>query len=370
MFADTTLNRAGPRLAGLMLATSILSAAAVPGLAQGTPEEEIFGPDAAPAQEQVAESQTVVEDEEPAEEQAENQAAAERAEPGPASELATPVVASRPASKTEQGTKAPDQADLTRDAVEVWENRTGIVTPGPDGRVVYVFGQSIPTLVCQPGMACLVELEPGEEVLDTPVQSDTVRWDVELRHRDTAIPQTYFAFKPSEDAPAAANFFIFTDRRVYSIKLIKDLIHSTPILSFDYPDTRAREIAQEIEQRKQQKIAKAAATRKARQAKTARTGVTTTRGTVPADELDFKYVLRGKAPFKPLRVYNDGRKTYVDLPGSYRGDLPVVIGGKAEANRAFNYRTAMDGRQIIIDKVLGSFELKNGRQVIRVRRGS
>jgi type IV secretion system protein VirB9 len=369
MFAEKGMKWTGTGLTGILLAASVLAGS--PGFAQDAFEEEVFGPTDAPAEEQVAEIKTVtVEAENPVEEPENKPAPAKKPATREAKQPAATVVEVEVEAKGAPAPKAPDQVELTRNAVEVWENRTGVVTPGPDGRVVYVFGQSIPTLVCQPGMACLVELEPGEEVLDTPVQSDTVRWQAELRHRDGDTPQTYFAFKPSEDAPDQANFFIFTDRRVYSIKLIKDLFHSTPILSFDYPDTRAQQLAKEIEERKQQKVAKAAAAKKARAAKTAKTGVTTTKGTVPADELDFKYSLRGRAPFKPTRVYNDGRKTYVDLPDGYRGDLPVVIGGKAEANRAFNYRTAKNGKQIIIDKVLNSFELQNGRQIIRVRRGS
>ena len=259
----------------------------------------------------------------------------------------------------------PGQADNTRAAAQVWDERTGIVTPGTAGRVVHVFGASIPTLVCQPGMVCLLELEAGEEVLDTPVQADPARWLVELRHRDAPVSQTYFAFKPSEDAAARTNFVVLTDRRVYVVNLVKDLLRSTYILSFDYPDTRARTMAAEIEARAAAKRAAQAAHTARRTRAIARTGVSTTRGAVPASDLDFNYHIRGNAPFKPLRVYNDGRKTYVDLPTRYRGDLPVVIGGAGEDNRAFNYRVARDGTQFIIDRVL-----QDGRRSIRIRRGS
>ncbi len=262
------------------------------------------------------------------------------------------------------------QADNTRAAAEVWDARTGIVTPGRAGRVVHVFGASIPTLVCQPGMVCLMELEAGEEVLDTPVQADPARWRVELRHRDAPVSQTYFAFKPSEDAAARSNFVVLTDRRVYVVNLVKDLLRSTYILSFDYPDTRARTMTAEIAARSAAKRAARAAAHTRRTSAIARSGVSTTRGKVPARELDFNYSIRGTAAFKPLRVYNDGRKTYVDLPGRYRGDLPVVIGGAGADNKAFNYRVGQNGTRFIIDRVLRDFVLQDGRKRIRIRRGS
>ncbi|WP_299083369.1 TrbG/VirB9 family P-type conjugative transfer protein [uncultured Ruegeria sp.] len=362
MLAETETTGFGGRLHGIVLAASLFTVGASPGTAQDTFEEEVFGPTDAPVEQPVSQSEPIAAvAENPVEEQKPAEVAPEEAAPAAEVKVA-PKAAPEP--------RKPNQIELTRKAVEFWEDRTGVVTPGPDGRVIYVYGQSIPTLLCSPGMICVVELEPGEILSDTPAQSDTARWQAELRYRDGDPPQFYFAFKPSEDAPAVSNFVIFTDKRMYSIKLVKDLFNSTPILSFDYPDTRAKRLAQEIEEIKQKRIDKANAAKAERRVQTARTGVSTTRGAVPASELDFNYSMYGKAPFRPLRVYNDGRKTYVDLPAGYRGDLPVVIGGRAEANRAFNYRPAKGGKQIIIDKVLGKFELRNGRKAIRIRRGS
>ncbi|MGJ9087292.1 TrbG/VirB9 family P-type conjugative transfer protein, partial [Campylobacter coli] len=32
------------------------------------------------------------------------------------------------------------------------------------------------------------------------------------------------------------------------------------------------------------------------------------------ENLDFGYSIEGNAPFKPLRIYNDGIKTYIQMP--------------------------------------------------------
>src|SRR3989338_5329740 len=45
-----------------------------------------------------------------------------------------------------------------------------------DGKVLYPFGQYMPTLTCSPLRACDIELEPGEEVVSKPMAGDTARW--------------------------------------------------------------------------------------------------------------------------------------------------------------------------------------------------
>ncbi|WP_299082926.1 TrbG/VirB9 family P-type conjugative transfer protein [uncultured Ruegeria sp.] len=403
----------------LLLSLSVVFSLVLPALAQVSADEEIFGPavqtETGPGEldaltlpaDPVEEPDTPASDITPPPIDTEVLPAAEDTEEistlAPTQPTASPVVpnTSQPAPEPEPGADAalrlsPDelralakalaehiepqpaktaapsltQTELTQRAIEFWGNRTGAVIPGPDGRVVHVFGESIPTLVCKPGQACLLELEPGEVVQDNVVQPDLVGWSVELRHRDIVPPQIYFAFKPLPEAPRKTNFFILTDQRVYTINLVKDLRYNTPILSFSYPDTQRREMAEKIEALKAAQKQKADAERAERAARTTRTGVSTTRGTVPADELDFDYRIMGTAPFKPLRVYNDGRRTYVDLPTNYRGDFPSVIGGRAESNRALNFRATKGGQQIVIDGVLGRFELQVGRKVIKIRRRS
>ena len=41
-------------------------------------------------------------------------------------------------------------------------------TPGADGRVMYIFGQGMPVLVCAPLRVCAVELESGEHLQSPP----------------------------------------------------------------------------------------------------------------------------------------------------------------------------------------------------------
>jgi type IV secretion system protein VirB9 len=49
---------------------------------------------------------------------------------------------------------------------------------GPDGKVVFLFGETQPSVICSPLQVCDIELQGGEIVRDVLV-GDTVRWKVE-----------------------------------------------------------------------------------------------------------------------------------------------------------------------------------------------
>ncbi len=59
-----------------------------------------------------------------------------------------------------------------------WRGTPGLVTTGPDGKVIFLFGETQPSVVCSPLQVCDIELQGGEIVRDVLV-GDTVRWKVE-----------------------------------------------------------------------------------------------------------------------------------------------------------------------------------------------
>ena len=268
------------------------------------------------------------------------------------------------------------QANKMRDTSAVIDGRESIVSPGQGLRAKVVFGASYPVLVCKYDLVCLIEMEDGEVMQDTPLLSDPVRWELTLRIRDVAPVKTYVAVKPRPDA-GEATLSLFTNRRAYVVLLNPDPIAHTPILSFHYPDTEQRLVAERIEQQKQAKAlerqeaaAVQAAKKTSRRKKIARSGLSTTNGAVPADELDFNFRISGKARFKPVRVYTDGRKTYVDFPASYRGEVPTLVATSGNTNSTVNTRISKGGQQLIADKVLHSFTLIAANRKIHVKRGS
>ena len=59
-----------------------------------------------------------------------------------------------------------------------WQEGRGVVTRGPDGKVVFLFGEVQPSVVCSPLQVCEIELQAGEVVRDVLV-GDSVRWKVD-----------------------------------------------------------------------------------------------------------------------------------------------------------------------------------------------
>lgn len=280
---------------------------------------------------------------------------------------------------TPTGLRAADQTERMVAAARQVLEQTSPIALGKAGRVIVTYGEALPVLVCTSLAVCTVELEKGENLVDTPVLGDPVRWVMESRQVNWPGQQKQwiFVFKPTADADRMSTAVFVTDRRIYSIVLKRHPYEYIPILSFDYPDTRHRLIAEKIEADRAAKLkaeadelkrkadaAAAAAARANRAVKNS--GTPTVRGLVPAEKLDFDYRITGRAAFKPAQVYNDGRKTYVVLPSAYRGSTPVLLAGSGASNKAINI-SFKDGRYVV-DRLVSSFTLQDGAKTITIKR--
>ncbi len=266
------------------------------------------------------------------------------------------------------------QASLTREVAAAWDRRTGPVTLGQAGRVVTVFGEVIPTAFCSPLTVCLIELEPGEQLTDTPSWGDTVRWQVVPKRQGRDPETVVLEIKPAADA-VETNLVIPTDRRLYTIALRNDPEFHTPILSFRWPDSETRAIAESIERQRAEeraveeaREAEAAALAEITAAEMAHSGVPTESGPRTAELLDFRFKVDGNAAFRPVRVFADGSRTYIDLHPRYRGPLPAIVAGKAEGNAALNTRVSASGSRLVADRVITDVWLQSGRERVRIRR--
>ena len=237
-----------------------------------------------------------------------------------------------------------------------------------------IFGEAIPVAHCSPLTVCYIELEPGEKLTDTPSIGDGVRWQVVVKTQGIDPETPVIEIKPAQDA-TRTNLVIPTDRRLYTITLVNDPEVHTPILAFRWPDSEARAIAEGIERRRAEELAaeealasEAAFRADVTAAEMARSGVPTESGARTAELLDFRFRWDGDAPFRPTRVFADESRTYIDLPLSYRGPLPVIVAGKGEGNAALNTRVSASGSRLVADRVITDVWLQSGRDRVRIRR--
>lgn len=231
-----------------------------------------------------------------------------------------------------------------------WQEGGGVVTRGADGKVVFLFGEIQPSVVCSPLQVCDIELEAGEIVRDVLV-GDTVRWKVEPATSGLSGAQAvHIIVKPAE-AGLTTSMVVTTSKRTYHIELKSHETRYMARVGFEYPEDVDARFA-EINARVEASVMPGAG--------------------VPADQLDFGYRMSGAARWKPTRIYSDGLKTYIQFPGSLSGqDAPVLFVTSGGENRIVNYR--FNGTMMVVDFYIDQAMLVSGvgnkQQKITIRRG-
>ncbi|MGV1788346.1 MULTISPECIES: P-type conjugative transfer protein TrbG [Agrobacterium] len=229
-----------------------------------------------------------------------------------------------------------------------WRGTPGLVTTGPDGKVIFLYGETQPSVICSPLQVCDIELQGGEIVRDVLV-GDTVRWKVEPATSGATGGQAiHLIVKPSE-AGLVTSMVVTTSRRTYHIQLKSHPSQYMARIGFEYPEDVSTKLA-DINARLE-------------------TGGIP--GTAP-DKLNFSYSISGSASWRPKRVYSDGAKTYIQFPRSISGqDAPVLFVVSGGQNRIVNYRMKND--MMIVDYAVDKAVLVSGvgwrQQKITIRRG-
>lgn len=230
-----------------------------------------------------------------------------------------------------------------------WRDRRQMPTPGEDGVVRYLYGATLPSVVCAPLQVCALELQPGEVVQPPVTLGDNVRWKVlPAVSGDGPGRTTHLMIKPT-DAGLVTSMAIATNRRLYSVKLVSTQRQWMPRVAFNYPDDVQAGWAAY-----QQNVVFGSA------AAALPTGES-------AANLDFGFTLSGDNPgWKPLRVYTDGLKTYIEFtPAAMRSEAPALValaddGGwfSRPSPQFVNYRQL--GNRFVVDSVLSRAALVSG----------
>jgi P-type conjugative transfer protein TrbG len=218
-----------------------------------------------------------------------------------------------------------------------------------NGSVTLRFGDGLPQVVCAPLQVCDIELQRGETIRGANL-GDAVRWEASPAvsgPEGAEVP--HVVIKPkAREIGATSSLVVTTDRRTYHFSLNLSDTSYMPRVTFSYPD--AEESAWAL-YHAQQVVTKAEAKKKHRK-----------RAKVDGESspIDFSYDIEGKAPWKPLRVYNDGKHTFIDFPGeSFYADIPVLLSVATDGQQELvNYR--VKGTQFKVDRVLSQAVLVSG----------
>ncbi len=196
-----------------------------------------------------------------------------------------------------------------------------------------------------------IALETGERLVSVSA-GDTVRWVVgDTTSGEGRDAQVHILVKPVA-ADLETNLVITTDRRTYHLEMRSSEKTYMASVSWTYPAGAL------VSLRKQQAESDAAA------------GALADVG-VNIDQLQFRYRLVGDAPWKPLQVFDDGRKVYIQFPpGLAQSEAPplFVIGPDGKSSLV-NYRVR--GTTYIVDRLFAAAELRLGtapQRVVRIVR--
>ena len=110
-----------------------------------------------------------------------------------------------------------EQAAVARSVA--WRSKKAVLRTGPDGKVLFAFGYSQPTVVCAPLQVCDIEFEAGEIVKDVNL-GDTVRWKIAPATSGPTGPGEipHLIVKPNS-VSLNTTLVVTTNRRTYSIRL-------------------------------------------------------------------------------------------------------------------------------------------------------
>lgn len=223
--------------------------------------------------------------------------------------------------------------------------------------IVHPWGQTVPTLTCAPLNVCAIHFEPGEEIRDIAA-GDPVRWQIATAASgEPATP--HLIVKPTE-LDLATNLFVTTQRRTYSIELRSPSRAETKksgfkidrSLSYYYPEDFVRRVkAQETLSRRATEAAER---------------LTLAELSTDLSGLNFDYRISPARARRPLRVFDDGERTYIQLrnPGE-TGDAPALLALTPHGKPiAINFRPSPDGTWYIADGVFVRLQLitRSGRR--------
>ena len=217
-----------------------------------------------------------------------------------------------------------------------YSNNQVMPIKGAEGVVVFPFGETMPSIVCAPLIVCDITLQEGEIVNDINV-GDAVRWKLSPATSGSGMNLTTHIIVKPTDAALQTNAIITTNRRTYVLKLVSRRTDYMARISFTY--------AEDMEdQWRNYKI---------------RMG---TQETVQTEQgnLNFNYNISGAKPrWKPIRVYNDNVKTYIEFPDAIKTtEAPALLVLGDNQEQLVNYRVI--GTRYVVDKIFDKAELIGG----------
>lgn len=269
---------------------------------------------------------------------------------------------------------APSMAAAVNAALAEYRS-TGVARPVAFGMVVALpFGHVEPVVTCTVLRACVVELEPGEQLADTPVAGDPVRWSVDGSKAGLGGETALVLVKPRA-CDVTTNLVVPTDRRIYDLTLdsppcprgsLNPRLAGVRHVRFYYPDDVGNDVPSgaaplvRLAPTTQAAAARSLDALSSIEAQAARSGRGMNRAYRIVRKRRGPFGLFGRKPvdfpWQPAGVADDGARTFVALPASAAAHAaPVLYAIEDDGSRTMvNYavRTVAGAPMYVADRVV------------------
>lgn len=215
------------------------------------------------------------------------------------------------------------------------------------------------TVHTSPRFLTAIALRPGETII-SKAAGDTVRWIMgETETGSGATKQQLVMIKPLRGG-LRTNVIITTDQHTYLLDAVShEQDFYTTEISWNYP----------LDQFREMQAAKVAAAAAAQAQQASVVG-----GVLAINNLHFGYKIkseRGHPRWQPVRVFDDGSKTYVQFPVNLASSEapPMFLIGPHDTAQLVNYRFV--NGYYVVDRLFDVAELRLGEKpqnVVRITR--
>ena len=210
---------------------------------------------------------------------------------------------------------------------------------GANGFIKFPYGVHQISIVCAPLHVCDVALQPGEQVNSVNV-GDNVRWSIEPALTGSGADEVQHVIIKPREVGLETSLVVATNRRAYYLRLRSHKTRYMPQVAFSYPEDS--EMKFNILKARQQRDLKE---------KT----IPQTSDYLP--KLSFEYDVTGQTAWKPVRVYNDGTRTIIEMPSSItQTEAPILLivrkeGGLFTEAEEVMVNYSLQGSRYIVDTV-------------------
>lgn len=234
-----------------------------------------------------------------------------------------------------------------------WINNNSKIERQKDGSLAFYYGDNMPSVICKPLNATIIKLGEGE-VYKSLRTGDTDRWKFDVVENATD-DRTFILIKPTK-SNIMTNLIIFTNKRIYNIKLISSSSNWTPSISFIYDDGSSK-------------------TKKSNSS-------TQVFNTPPVEDIKppikknikakkvklSKYIIKSNGTWKPDKIFTKKGKTYIHIGNEKINNIRLYLMNK---NNSKTIKYTYSNKYLVVNAIIKKAVLIKDdftKTVINIRR--